>query len=297
VIHIRWGKRYKKKIPNPLVDILPHTGDFSASGEPKPLTVKILHLSDTHSLHQQIENQFPMPPADILLHTGDFSQNGEVDEIKSFNSWLGKLKGRYPYIYVIIGNHDRYGKLTTQNITDLLSNAKLLDNEEITVLGLRIHGISWAPDLDDHGKPDHHVESKIIYDKIQQNVDILMTHGPADQIFDKIAEHKHWGSSLHLRRAIELKRPKVHLHGHLHEQRGLFIKSTTAPEYIGGVEYTYWPYPNLFPPPEYPCQLISCNAMKNMKYLDRKEPHIAGPARLIVATKKDNEDWFFSSQL
>lgn len=37
----------------------------------------ILHISDTHSLHHQLQH---LPPADILVHSGDFTLRGSEDE-------------------------------------------------------------------------------------------------------------------------------------------------------------------------------------------------------------------------
>lgn len=78
--------------------------------------------------------------------------------------------------------------------------------------------------------------------------------------------------------------PRAHLFGHLHEQRGLWHK--TADGFKGGIEYRATPesvpYPTTGPPPaDYPCELVSCNAMSNHGGIDGLEPHIAGGGRLI----------------
>lgn len=39
--------------------------------------MKILHLSDTHSLHRRLEN---LPEADVLVHCMDFTMNGTETE-------------------------------------------------------------------------------------------------------------------------------------------------------------------------------------------------------------------------
>ena len=112
---------------------------------------------------------------------------------------------------------------------------------------------------------------------------------------------------------------EVHCFGHLHEQRGQWCRNShpcaaatlqrvafpgesfsTAVDaetgagaggdvgaaYAGGVEYLGGFATSGPPPPDYPCQLISCNAMKNHPRMEGKEPHLSGPARLIVATRK-----------
>jgi Icc-related predicted phosphoesterase len=254
--------------------------------------VRILHLSDTHCMHHTIESKFPMPEADILLHTGDFTNRGSEEEVKFFNTWLGELKARYPVIIIIIGNHDRWSGFNTPTLRSLLNNATVLENEEVQVYGLRIYGISWSLKQPD-GSPDSHPSKEFFY-KIPENLDILMTHCPPYQIFDLIDEVNTWGSSKFLREAIELKKPKVHLFGHLHEQRGVWIKNPGSLEYTGGIEFKPWPYPSQAPPANYPCQLISCNAMKNHESWDNLPCCIAGPARLITATQKKDVNWVFS---
>jgi predicted MPP superfamily phosphohydrolase len=78
----------------------------------KEASLRILHISDTHGLHRQIEAKFPFPAADILLHTGDYSNKGGTKEHADFNAWLGELKPRFKHIVVIGGNHE-YGSGAT----------------------------------------------------------------------------------------------------------------------------------------------------------------------------------------
>ena len=55
--------------------------------------MRILHISDTHGLHETIEERFPLPAADVLIHTGDFTDMGSVQEVKQFDGWLATLRG------------------------------------------------------------------------------------------------------------------------------------------------------------------------------------------------------------
>jgi len=262
-------------------------------GFPTQQKLRILHLSDTHNIHGTIENKFPMPPADILLHTGDFSNRGTVEEVKYFNDWLGHLKTRYAKIIVILGNHDRWSGYDIPTMKSMLNNAIVLASEEISVNGLRIFGISWDRNQPD-GRPDNSSVAQDLFSKIPENVDILMTHCPPYQIFDSIGDTHTWGSSQILRQFIEQRRPKVHLFGHLHEQRGVWIKHEGSNQYTGGVEFKPWDFPSNPPPTNYPCQLISCNAMQNHSSWDGLPVCIAGPARLITASL-ENGVWKFTT--
>jgi len=245
-------------------------------------------------MHNEIDKKFPMPHADILLHTGDFTNHGSLEEIASFNNWLGKLKKKYAHIIVILGNHDTWGQKDTSIVRPLLSNATMLENEEIEVLGIRIYGSPWYKNQP-AASPDKATFTSEMFEKIPQNVDILMTHGPAHGIFDLLGSLHSWGASGLLREAIEAKSPKVHLFGHLHEQRGVWYRETPDSDYKGGIEFEPWPRADNFPPPaSYPCQLISNNAMKNLNNLDGLPSCIVGPPRLFFANMDDNKQWNFT---
>jgi hypothetical protein len=236
-----------------------------------------------------------MPPADVLFHTGDFTNRGTHQEMANFNAWLGTLRARYEHIVVIIGNHEHNSGAGSDAKT-VLTNAVVLDHELITINGLRIFGSPWTSGQS-NSNPDKDRASDY-FEHIPENVDVLLTHGPPRHIFDRLEFSSTWyGSSERLRKRIELVKPKAHLFGHVHEQRGLWVKQGGL--FRGGVEYEYdvpseAKPPQLPPPPtDYPCQLISCNAMKNHPGMERDgTARIAGPARLIVATKH-HQHWCF----
>jgi len=266
-------------------------------------TVRILHLSDTHTLHNTIESKFPMPPADILIHTGDFTNFGKDEEFASANEWLGTLKSRYKHIIALLGNHDWIHPETVPASWNdpsywqsRLSNAQLLLSENITVMGLSIHGESWK-----HGQRDFDPEG--FAGKVPDGIDLLLTHNPAAGIFDWCVNTA-WGSSHELFQEVMRAKPRAHLFGHDHEQRGLWQKSPEG-SFVGGVEYHNGPGTKAFstraPPANYPPQLISNNAMMNMPKYETWHckgwcaSKIVGPARLIVATQTEN-GWQFQAE-
>jgi Icc-related predicted phosphoesterase len=256
--------------------------------------VRLLHISDTHSMHGQIEEQHPMPEADVLIHTGDFTDCGSAREIEDFNRWLGEIKEQkgYKHIIVIFGNHEwerpmKFSCSTREYAKQMLPNATVLEHEEVEACGIRIYGSAWCP-LHRAGCQDGVAHR---FDEIPDDVDILLTHGAAHGIFDRLeGGWGHWGSSETLRTHIERAKPKVHLFGHIHEQRGTWSRDSLEEAFQGGVEYQPAPGEEweTFPPPpkSYPCQLISCNAMKNHPGLEGRQSHIAGRARLILAERE-----------
>jgi len=293
--------------------------------------VRILHVSDTHMLHGEIEAKFELPPADIFVHTGDFTDRGGPHEFAEVDAWLGELRssGRYRAIVVIFGNHE-WRSLAKESDFDatllegvrnpqyakakLPSAHSVLEHERVELFGLRIFGSPWCP-WHSGGNPNRvgrmpgllaaHERWRAAgesrehrFNEIPEGLDLLLTHGAPQGVLDRLeGGWSHWGSSAELRRAVERARPAAHLFGHIHEQRGHWLRQPSG-MWEGGVEYERVPgepwatFPP--PPPAYPGQLIACTAMKNHPDLEGGAPaRIAGPGRLILARGAPGR-WRFS---
>ena len=61
------------------------------------------------------------------------------------------------------------------------------------------------------------------WDKIPENVDILITHGPPQGYGDRILLGKHVGCPELMKRVAEVK-PRYHFFGHIHEVSTLFLQ-------------------------------------------------------------------------
>jgi len=319
-----------------------HCGEQQLPPPGGQCNVSILHLSDTHSMHWSIEHAFTLPKADILLHTGDVSNFGTDGEIANFDQWIGQIKDRFKHLYIVSGNHDWIRSIDMVNQWHLpaeetlapdfmqrkLKNIEVIDFKTVEPLGLKIYGSGWCPWFWDATPGDEHSQwcpsrSRIFdaykkmwtdaqnssddppmhrYDEIPEDVDILMTHGPSWHIFDEIMSG-HWGSSQNLRRNIEQKRPKIHLFGHVHEQRGEWHRWDSRSNYTGGAEYepvqgSDAVFKGRDPPVNYTVDLVSNNAMMSNPMVDGswghwQPAHIKGPARLITAQWSGNR-WHFT---
>lgn len=266
-------------------------------------------MSDTHNMHSEIEKHFPFPDGvlDLLLHTGDMTNNGTLEELQSVNRYFGEIKHRFRYgIIAIAGNHDVHGNNGEIDLKQVLTNATILHHEVAEALfeacGLKIFGSPWCAwkRAANPGGEGH------LFDSIPEGMDILMTHGPPSKIFDTAGYHwrgknivcRPWGSSHDLNVAITRARPRVHMFGHLHEQRGVWQRDASG-QFLGGVEYQAkfgQDFPTTGPPPQdWPCDLVSCNAMCNHAGHEGVNfEQIAGPPRLIVATRSnESEPWKF----
>lgn len=212
-----------------------------------------------------------------------------------------------------------------QKLEDLLPGAThVLEHEMVELCGLRIYGSSWCPwqraaNPEELGTGNSDRLLSIWRDTLgmpPQDVvhrfheippcDVLVTHGPPHGILScREGVQEEWGSSSALLQQIWQVQPAAHLFGHLHEQRGVWYRCDGMVGFSGGVEYQRmvgerWLENETSPPPDdYPCQLVSCNAMKNHGRLElehwMRKPRICGPARLVIARRDSVTDsWRFS---
>lgn len=180
--------------------------------------MRVVHLSDSH---QFLSQDFPLPDGDVLVHTGDFTNNGSVEEFKKFNDWLGLIKHKFKAIIVCLGNHDVYvWKDSWSKMKSLLSNATYVPIfEMIEIEGIKFYGCPWHYWQTWHYKNKITTNEKTKFDTIPSGVDILLTHGPRKGVLDFADGWMESGSQELLSR-INTVKPRVHLHGHIHESAG-----------------------------------------------------------------------------
>jgi len=179
------------------------------------------------------------------LHTGDFSYTGLVSEINGFSEWL--IKQKHPYKIVIAGNHELtldkpfYEKNGSHwhrnNVQDvnaakaaiLKSGCIYLEDQEITINGVRIYGSPWQPEFAsmafnvERGPDIMEKWKKIPRDGIH----ILMTHGPSKNHGDRVDNGERAGCK-DLAEVIKELKPLIHIFGHIHEDYGIFKDSNTT---------------------------------------------------------------------
>lgn len=84
-----------------------------------------------------------------------------------------------------------------------------------------------------------------------------------------------------MKRELQVKQCLVHCCGHLHAQRGFWIRSSPSEEFQGGSEYMIRGRPTRTDKPtpsDSQCKLISCGAMSS----EERPARIVGPGRLFV---------------
>ena len=175
----------------------------------------IVCIADTHELHREID----VPNGDILIHAGDFTMfSKNAAAILDFNEWLGELP--HAEKLVVPGNHEFFLE-ADQSRRSVVSNATILIDEGIKVMGLRIWGSPVTPLLGGAFGLSSPVDRARLYAKIPNDVDILVTHGPPYGILDSTPVSAHPGGCPELLKAVSRLHPKLHVFGHIHGAHGV----------------------------------------------------------------------------
>ena len=192
--------------------------------------IKIIAISDTHNQLDKVE----LPEGDILVHGGDLTMGGSLEEFYKLNVHLGKIKRKYKHILLNAGNHDHLAQGNPKLAKSLITNAKLLIDEEITVEGLKFYFSPWSNwfhdwsfNFSESDLDNGEIEATKKYAEIPDDVNVLITHGPAFNLLDKVNNYSvknkgrmHVGSTALAKRINELKNLKLSVCAHIHESYG-----------------------------------------------------------------------------
>lgn len=178
--------------------------------------MRVVCISDTHTLHDRVV----LPPGDVLVHAGDSLGHGDTTELAAFAKWWRAQP--FQHKVLIAGNHD-WAFQRAPNAADIygLRGAGYLQDQEAVVGGLRVYGSPWQPWFCDWAFNLPRGEKlREVWNKIPDGLDILVTHGPGYGVLDQITPGEHLGCE-DLAQAVTAKRPRVHVHGHIHEGYGV----------------------------------------------------------------------------
>jgi len=183
--------------------------------------LRIAAIADTHGL------KFKRPWANVFIHGGDMTAWGEYRETLNLGRELSSLEtdeGMPPYDEVVIvpGNHDRaLEQIRQSEYWTFGPHVHLLIDQTWEYGGLVFYGTPWTPwfeGVNEHWTAFMRSEDELRnrFENIPAEVDVLITHGPPKGILDM------GKGSEALREAIERRRIRVHLFGHIHECGGRF---------------------------------------------------------------------------
>lgn len=187
--------------------------------------MKITAISDTHTKHQEITRD--LKGGDVLIHSGDFMSSGyNKYEIMLFLDWFNDQN--YKHKIFIAGNHDRLFESSPELCNEILENFPdviYLQDSAVVIDDIKFYGLPWTPEfmgwafplpLDDDSVAISHMN------KIHNDTDVLITHGPGYMLRDHIPFKGHVGCK-HLAKRINELNLRYHIFGHIHESYGGMI--------------------------------------------------------------------------
>jgi Icc-related predicted phosphoesterase len=213
--------------------------------------MKILFISDSHTFHKEIPKEW-LVEADAICISGDICLEGSHHEALNFFEWLDSLS--YKHKIFTVGNHDicfdeahprfsrfknNHEKYKGEAIDDIRSKIPegihFLENSGVELDGLKFWGFPQTPEFYSWAFNVPRGEEIAKYtDQVPEDTDILLTHGPPNEILDMTMEGVYAGCE-ELAKRVKIVKPLVHSFGHIHEARGsdeqdgtLFLNSSVV---------------------------------------------------------------------
>ncbi|KAJ4122683.1 hypothetical protein NW768_010120 [Fusarium equiseti] len=211
------------------------------------INTRFLIISDAHS-RPFPDDRVPLTPVDVAIHCGDLTQNSKLHEFESAINLLKELDA--PLKLVIAGNHDftldksTYKRMIAGPSPD---NMWRVENEygyfgeaRRLMESAAEYGIVYLDEGIHHFDFDNGAHLVVyaspytlsedpwgfqynIFEghdwKINEQVDVMITHGPPLQILDQGRHQKHIGCP-DLFRAVAQAKPLMHCFGHAHRSWG-----------------------------------------------------------------------------
>lgn len=191
--------------------------------------MKLVVISDTHSLHSRIRGG--VPQGDVLIHAGDFCGSNSKVSVRAFLEWFSLQPHKHKVF--IAGNHDgafeRDPEWCRQTIDAIAPSLTYLQDSGIEIEGVKFWGSPWQPEFCDwHFNLPRGPKLAEKWALVPNDTDVLITHGPPKGILDGcppwpptlFQETFHAGCE-ELAKALPRIKPRVHVFGHIHEGYGV----------------------------------------------------------------------------
>jgi hypothetical protein len=201
-------------------------------------------ISDTHNQHGKLI----LSGGHILVHAGDMSGRGTPEEILQFINWFEQQN--YIYKLLIPGNHDWDMERNFPYWLDECSRRgiTLLNDSGTIIDGINVWGSPVQPWFHDWAYNRHRGASiKAHWDLIPKNTEIIITHGPPAHILDDVPSHR-WQAEPEFTGCEDLLAKiletdiKLHIFGHIHENRGVLYQDNRAFVNACSLNRMYFPY-------------------------------------------------------
>jgi len=180
--------------------------------------MKLTFISDTHSLHRHLK----LGSGDVLIHCGDFTGRGSLADTEDFADYIEKQD--FTHKIVIAGNHERCFEDHRRHEGEaILKDAGIiyLNDSGIEISGFKFWGSPIQPTFFDWAF--NRRRGKAIrqhWDLIPDDIDVLLTHGPAFGILDWCTHGERVGCK-DLLETVQRIKPTIHAFGHIHESYGM----------------------------------------------------------------------------
>jgi predicted phosphodiesterase len=228
-----------------------------------PNSIRFVCISDTHGKHRKIN----VPDGDVLLHAGDITNVGETKILEDFAAWLGELphtqkvviagnhdltidtpyfKDKKNYEHILRnewgGTDQEKEEIKGKKELEVSSQARkalceapknmftYLEDDSTTVIGgYKIYGSPWQPEFYNWAfNLKRGEECAKMWEKIPEDTDILLTHGPPVGHGDKCNSGHNAGCVDLLARITDHVKPLFHVFGHIHEGYGATTNGHTV---------------------------------------------------------------------
>lgn len=208
------------------------------------MKLKISFISDLHSKHFPWEMKIfeqgkltELYSSDIVVFCGDMSSRGYKHEIENFLAWFSDVAPNAKKIF-IAGNHDFFFDAAKEEVKKVLENYPdlvYLEDSSFEYMGLKFWGSPITPWFHDWAFNRWEDEIGQYWTIIPEDIDVLITHGPAFGIgdllhpqFRRYNEKNNVGCPLLLREIQNRIKPAIHAFGHIHEAYGIYSKIEDA---------------------------------------------------------------------
>ncbi len=154
------------------------------------------------------------------------TRSGTLEQLEEVALWLRGLPHRHKI--VVAGNHDRAFETTPAPARRIFEGLIYLQDAAIEIEGVSFYGSPWQPWFHSWAFNVHRgpgLAEK--WAKIPMNTDVLITHGPPKGIGDRCGMDERAGCEDLLARVREVE-PKLHVFGHIHQDRGIWTHGPTT---------------------------------------------------------------------
>jgi Icc-related predicted phosphoesterase len=175
-------------------------------------------LSDTHGYHKNIDIPNNI---DLIIHAGDFTRSYNMKkEFFDFINWYSNIPVKYKIL--VAGNHDGFIFENKSFAKEYMKEKDIiyLEDSSVIIEGIKFYGTPWVPTFYDWFFMKDDLELSYIFNSIDKDTNVLISHGPPYSVLDKNRMGQKCGSKSLMNKISKLSDLKYSIFGHIHEDRG-----------------------------------------------------------------------------